>query len=234
MDGSRARIDTGTPMGREKPQPANAADSSRSSAEPQAAACCSSRWRWYAAGSLLAVVAIVAWLQKGAVDPDLERRQGIAYVTLGRLPDAVGCFERALAVRDDSETRRLLADVLKTLGRFDDASREYKRALALDPRNAGAWFNYGNLLRTGFHDRRGALEAYRRASEADPNYGEAQFSMGVMLMETTDFEAAIVTLQSALQVAKPDAAWRADAETALQTARIRALEAQGKLKPPRQ
>jgi tetratricopeptide (TPR) repeat protein len=221
-------------MGTDKTQRANAADSSRSVGDPQAAPCCRSRWRWYAAGGLLAVVAIIAWLRREAVDPDLERRQGVAFVTLGRMPDAIGCFERALAVRDDSETRRLLADALKTLGRFDDASHESKRALTLDAGNAAAWFNYGKLLRTEFHDKRSALEAFRKASEADPNYGEAQFSLGVMLMETADYETAVAALQSALQVAKPDAAWRADAETALQTARIRALEAQGKLKPPRQ
>jgi tetratricopeptide (TPR) repeat protein len=200
----------------------------------EAASCCNSRWRWYAAAGVFLVVAVFAWFRRDAVDPVLERRHGIELVTLGRTADAIGCFERALAVRDDAETRRLLADALKSIGRFDDASREYKHALTLEPKNAAAWFNYGNLLRTQFHDSRGALEAYRKASEADPNFGEAQFSLGAMLMETGDWEAAVLTLQSALQVAKPDAAWRADAETALQTARIRSLEAQGKLKPPRQ
>lgn len=220
-------------MGTEKQVRQNAADSSRFGAEPQVAACCGSRWHWYAAGSLLAVVAIVAWFRRDAIDPAAERRQGIALVTLGRLPDAIGCFERALAVRDDAETRRLLADALKSLGRFDDASREYKRSLTLDPKSAATWFNYGNLLRTEFHDKRGALEAYRKASEADPNWGEAQFSLGAMLMEFADYEAAVSAFQSALQIAKPDAAWRADAEATLGIARLRALEAQGALPPPR-
>jgi tetratricopeptide (TPR) repeat protein len=221
-------------MGTEKQVRENAADSSRFGAEPQVAACCRSRWRWYAVGSLLAVVAIVAWFGRDAIDPAAERREGIALVTLGRLPDAIGCFERALTVRDDAETRRLLADSLKALGRFDDASREYKRSLTLDPKSAATWFNFGNLLRTQFHDTRSALEAYRQASEADPSLGEAQFSLGAMLMEIADYEAAVAALQSALQVAKPDAAWRADAEATLGVARLRALEAKGALKPPRQ
>lgn len=193
-------------------------------------ACCNSRWSRYAYGTLLLVITITACFRHDAL---AERRRGIELLTLGRTVDAIGCFERALAVRDDAETRRLLADALKSIGRTEDASREYRRALTLDPKNAAAWFNYGNLLRTQFHDSRGALEAYRKAAEADPNFAEAQFSLGAMLMETGDWEAAVVTLQSALQVAKSDAAWRADAETALQTARIRALEAQGQLEPPR-
>jgi tetratricopeptide (TPR) repeat protein len=212
----------------------NAADSRQMGAAPQVPVCCRSRWRWYAVLGLVAALAVIAWIRSGAVDPDAERRQGVAYVTLGQLPEAIGCFERALTVRDDAGTRRLLADALKAVGRHEDAAREYKRALTLAPRDAAAWFNYGNLLRTEFHDKRGAAEAYRHAAEADPALGEAQFSLGAMLLELGDFEAAVATLQSALQVAKPAASWRADAETALGVARIRALEAQGKLKPARQ
>ncbi|MDZ4773063.1 MAG: tetratricopeptide repeat protein [Planctomycetota bacterium] len=200
----------------------------------QASACCRSPWRWIGVGSLVVVVALIAWLRPDAIDPVVERRDGVAHAQAGRTAEAIGCFERALVASDDATTRLMLADALKSVGRFDAASREYKKALTLEPKNAIAWFNFGNLLHTHFHDARGALEAYRKASEADPTMGVAQFSLGLMLIETHDFETAVLTLQSALQIGNPTAAWRADAQTALDLARIRNLEAQGKLKPPRQ
>lgn len=196
--------------------------------------CCRSPWRWIAAGGLVVVLGMLAWLQRDTLDAAALQREGLTLLEKGRTAEAIGAFERALTAGEDASTRLLLAGALKSIGRFDDASREYKRALTLDPKNAVAWFNFGNLLRTQFKDDRGALDAYRRASECDPSMGEAQFSLGAMLMETGDYETAIVTLQSALQVAKPDANWRADADTALGMARIRALEAAGKLQPPRQ
>lgn len=193
-----------------------------------------SPWRWIAVTALVAAGGAFAWLSREHVDAGELRREGQALLEQGRTADAIGAFERALTAGDDATLRLLLAGALKAVGRPEDASREYKRALTLEPRNAVVWFNYGNLLRVEFKDVRSALEAYRQASECDSNFGEAQFSLGAMLLETGDHDAAIATLQSALQVAKPGATWRADAENTLNLARLRRLEAQGKLKPPRQ
>ena len=173
------------------------------------------------------------WISRAPGEPDATQREGADLLAQGRTAEAIGAFERSLAEREDAATRVQLAGALKAVGRPEDASREYKRALTLDPRNAVAWFNFGNLLRVDFKDVRSALEAYRKATECDPSFGEAQFSLGGMLLETGDYETAILTLQSALQVAKPDAPWRTDAQNALDLARLRSLEKQGKLKPPR-
>jgi len=196
-------------------------------------ACCRSPWGWIAAAVVALVIGAVTWMNHQAIDPIALRREGADLLTRGRTAEAIGTFERALVERDEAATRILLAGAWKTLGRSEEASREYKRALTLEPQNAVAWFNFGNLLRVDLRDTRSALEAYRKASECDPNMGEAQFSLGAMLIETGDYETAVAALKSALQVAPPDAPWRADAETALNLARLRALEAQGKLPPPR-
>lgn len=198
----------------------------------QIPACCRSPWRWIALAGVLVAGGALTWLSRPPADPPDTQHSGAELLAQGRTIEAIGAFERALAARDDVGTRVQLAGALKAVGRRDDASREYKRALSLDPKNAVAWFNYGNLLRVEFKDVRGALEAYRKASECDPNLGEAQFSLGAMLMETGDWEAAAAALQSALQVAKPDASWRSDARSALDLARIRDLEKRGLLGPP--
>lgn len=189
--------------------------------------------KWFVVAIALTLAGVLFWRNATAVDPILEKQAGARHLLEGRPAEAVPHFERALGVADDAETRFQLANALKAAGRAADASREYKRALTLDPHNAAIWFNFGNLLRGEFHDTRNALEAYRRATENDPTFADAQFSLGAMLLESGDFDAAVATLQSALQIAPPGAAWRADAETTLDVARLRAAEAKGLLPPPR-
>jgi cytochrome c-type biogenesis protein CcmH/NrfG len=57
--------------------------------------------------------------------------------------------------------------------------------------------------------------------------------LGALLIETGDYEAAVLTLQSALQAAKPDVPWRADARATPDMERARALGATGVLRSPR-
>lgn len=189
--------------------------------------------KWFIVAIALAVALVLYWRHATAVDPVVERQNGVRFLEQGRPADAVPCFERALSIADDADTRFHLANALKSAGRPADASREYKRVLTLDPHNAKAWFNFGNLLRGEFHDARNALEAYQRAAENDPAFADAQYALGLTLLETNDFEASVATLQSALQIAPPDASWRTEATTALDIARLRALEAKNLLHPPR-
>jgi Flp pilus assembly protein TadD len=104
--------------------------------------------------------------------------------------------------------------------------------LALDPRNATTWFNLGNSLRDVRHDRRGAVEAFRHATESDPNMAEAHFSLGAALIDLGDFEGAIASIQAALQLAPENVSWRKDAENALTLAHVRGAEKKGQLQPP--
>jgi tetratricopeptide (TPR) repeat protein len=161
-----------------------------------------------------------------------SRRQGAALFEQGRYADAVKEFERALAVEDDVPTRIDYANALKKLGRSDEAEAQYRRVLAGDPRNATAWFNLGNSLRDERHDTRGAVEAFRHATESDPDMAVAHFSLGAALIDLGDYEAAIASIQAALQLAPENAPWRKDAENALTLAHVRDAEKKGLLQPP--
>jgi tetratricopeptide (TPR) repeat protein len=67
---------------------------------------------------------------------------------------------------------RRLAAVATKEGRFEEAERAYRRALAISPRDARLWFWRGlTERRLGRLDD--ALESLRRAGELDPNAEEA-------------------------------------------------------------
>lgn len=190
---------------------------------------------------LIAVAAAAWWLSRrddAAPVPhdararfEVERARGFAAQQAGRATEAVAAYERALALVDDLDTHANLANALKATGRVDEAQREYDLVLAARPNDADTWYNLGNLRHRQRHDAQGAIEAYRRATEANPELGEAHFALGAVLLELGDTETAIVSLQAALQVS-PTAAWRQDAENALALARIRDAERRGTLPPP--
>lgn len=78
------------------------------------------------------------------------------------------------------------------------------RALELDPGNASAHHNRGNVLAAlGRHTD--ALAAYDRALELDPGYADAHESKGIALAVTGDFDNALAELDTACHLA-PDGA----------------------------
>lgn len=199
---------------------------------------------WILVLALALVVGLVAWLARRQDDPgarpaivqarfEAERARAFALLEQGHAAEAIPVYEGALALVDDVGARINLANALKAVGRVADASNEYQHVLRLAPRHADAWYDYGNLLYRSMHDARGAVEAWRKATECDPNLGEAHFALGVALLESGDYETAVASLQAAVQVAPRQASWRPDAESALDVARLRLAEQRGVLPPPR-
>lgn len=169
-------------------------------------------------------LAIVRWTHVSPRTSASERERGATLYAEGRFAEAVTAYENALALEDDIGTRTNLANALAASGRIDEASREYSRVLARDPKNGLAWFDLGNLLREKMHDTRGAVEAYHHATEYAPKLAEAQFNLGATLIDLHDYDAAIASIEAALQIAPADVSWRKDAENALLLAHARKLD----------
>ncbi len=74
---------------------------------------------------------------------------------------------------------------LKNKGKPDAATRHFSRALALDPRHAGAHTNLGLVLKD-----RGQIEAahqhFSRALEINPNFEEARRNLADIAGQMTD------------------------------------------------
>ena len=83
-----------------------------------------------------------------------------------------------------------------------EASKRLDEALKLDPTNAAAHVNLGNL-----HDDRGDLAGaeaeYRRALELDANNAAALYNLGVLLLEAGRREDALDPLRRYAEM-KPD------------------------------
>jgi tetratricopeptide (TPR) repeat protein len=97
--------------------------------------------------------------------------------------DADSVFDQAQAAqqREDTET----------------AERLYRRVLKIDPRDAAAAFNLGNLLRMSGRQVE-AEAAFRAATKADASFAEAWYNLADLLDERAHPDEAIACLKRAL------------------------------------
>ncbi|HTQ54415.1 MAG TPA: tetratricopeptide repeat protein [Bryobacteraceae bacterium] len=92
-------------------------------------------------------------------------------------------YQKALALKpDDAGVHNNYGLALAKLKKFDEAQAELAKAAQLDPPSAGKYYyNLGALLvNSGQADAAG--DAFKKAIEADPNYADAQYQYGIVLI----------------------------------------------------
>lgn len=99
------------------------------------------------------------------------------------LVKASGAYLKAIAIKPDAPEYHInYAIVLANQKNIPEAQVELTKAIALDPTQAGkCYFNLGAVLvNTGQTDA--ALAAFKKAIEADPNYADAYYQVGITMM----------------------------------------------------
>jgi tetratricopeptide (TPR) repeat protein len=128
---------------------------------------------------------------------------GIGLVQMGRLPDAIDQYERALLIKPDlAEAESNLGNALAEMGQRQEALGHYVQALQLKPEDAEAHNNLAvDLMGLGRFQE--AIEQYQQAIRIKPDYIEAQFNLGLASEMTGRVPEAIEHYQRALRL-KPD------------------------------
>lgn len=153
----------------------------------------SSRWR--AAG---------AYRRAIHVDPGFAEAYKALGDLLARSPrrlyeQAVEAYSKAVEADPDYADAYVgLGDALSATGKFDEAVREYRRGLGIDPQNPRVHYSLARILYTEkglYHE---AVEAYQRALALDPTFVEAQIGLGDLYEEKGLYQEAIATYRKAL------------------------------------
>lgn len=162
--------------------------------------------RLEAAGQLHAAVdALRALLLDDPSQASLRFRLGRLYDRLGDHLLALEQLEAARARReDDVDVLVSLGGTLVALGRYDQAEREVRRALRLDPERSDVHANLGIL-----HFKRGLYSQaeleLRRATELDPGSAVALFYRGEALNQLGKVDEALEMLQRAVALDRHNA-----------------------------
>src|SRR6185437_5002819 len=93
-------------------------------------------------------------------------------------------------------------NALRALNRPAEALAAYDRAIALDPRHAGAHSNRGIVLQA-FGQTDGALASFDRAIACDPTNAEAHYNRGVALGQLKRYNEALASIETATRL-QPD------------------------------
>lgn len=124
--------------------------------------------------------------------------QALALVTGGleRLDRELGQGEHGL---HRSVLRHNRAQVLKGLGRLEEASEDYRTVIALDPNYAEYHFEYAGLLRRLGHQQQ-ALDEYTLAMRLTPPFVELYYNRGDLRAVTGDVDGALADFGYALEL----------------------------------
>jgi tetratricopeptide (TPR) repeat protein len=127
---------------------------------------------------------------------------GGIYLSRGDAGEALKAFTSALMVWDVPVVRANLAVAYLQLDRLDEAERELRRALEMDPKMADAWTNLGSLLlrRESFEE---SARASRQALELNPGFAMAANNLALALLALERVDEAREQAASAKQLGYP-------------------------------
>lgn len=113
-------------------------------------------------------------------DLRLLMETGYLYFNMKRLDEAREVFEGIVPLAPKSEAPHIALALLHyTQNRHEDAEREFRLSLELQPNSAYALANYGDFL--FFHQRNAeALDALNRAITLDPNGPDGKLARSLL------------------------------------------------------
>ncbi|MDO8605318.1 MAG: tetratricopeptide repeat-containing glycosyltransferase family protein [Phaeospirillum sp.] len=126
---------------------------------------------------------------------------GNALQSLGRVPEAIDCFQKAITLNPQSAEAYInLSGALNFAGQHDMATHMAVQAILINPEMAEAHVNFGNAL-LSLDSPGEAVEAYFNATRLDPGNGLAWFNMGVAYASLSAYDAAISNFRRAIALA---------------------------------
>jgi len=137
---------------------------------------------------------------------DALNGKGLALRVLGKHWEALGCYDRALAI--DSERADVWCNkgnMFHAEGHHADALACFDKAVAFDAKDMKSWCNRGVVLRTlGRADE--AIASYDKALELEPRDAKTWFNKANALAEQENYREAKDCFQQAQDLGDPNAA----------------------------
>lgn len=126
-----------------------------------------------------------AWMTSGNEEVDGLVRQSVELMQTGQFDDALATLDtvvRKLPGYAEGWNKR--ATLLYEMKEYDRSMADIAKVLELEPRHFGALSGIG-LINIAKGDRKGAIEAYRKVLEVDPQNAGAQISLDLLTKAST-------------------------------------------------
>jgi predicted O-linked N-acetylglucosamine transferase (SPINDLY family) len=127
--------------------------------------------------------------------PEGHYNLGNALKDQGRIEEAVTCYRKAIQLRSSyAAAWSNLGSAYIQLVKPTDAKAAIQRAVALNPKSPSALNNLATIARND-GDLAGALEHAVNALTSNPNFVDAYFTLGSILLASLDFPKAIAVYE---------------------------------------
>ncbi len=138
-------------------------------------------------------------LRIDAQEPEAYFMFGLNFRELGDTARAINSFQQAVELNPDLTDAYLILGQLHAAIGSELAERYYDNAISVDPNDVVPITAKGDFLFSA-DDLEGALALYRQAARLQPQYQEAHYNAGLVLMEMDSVEAAASAFNIALEV----------------------------------
>ncbi len=126
--------------------------------------------------------------------------RGNALFTLGRLPGALGAYEKALSLQPDNpKILNNIAKILYQQGNYEEALQFHQQVLKLDPKNAEAFSGEG-LAYIGLQQFEKAIESFAEAQKLKPDEPTVWLQKGLAVRYLQGSKAAHQFYEEALSI----------------------------------
>lgn len=127
---------------------------------------------------------------------------GNTYARLGEHNRATWAYREALAANlGYDEIYYNLAVVSLYTGKLEEAMKNYKQALFINPLSREAWLSLGNLyLREPEKYLEQAVETYKQVIELEPRHKESWNNLGYLYLKKNEKESAVNCFRKALEI----------------------------------
>jgi len=107
--------------------------------------------------------------------------------------------KEGISISEDPEEFLRRGNLWMNLKEYDEAEKEYREAIRINPNFAGAHNNLGNLL-ANLQQYDEAEKEYREAIRINPNYALAHNNLGVLLMNLQRYDEAEKEYREAIRI----------------------------------
>lgn len=141
-----------------------------------------------------------AWVAGSPQSEKAWNYRGMILAGSGRNEEAIACYERALAIREDfDQAHNNLGNALYRANRVEEAIRHLSRAVAINPAYGAAHANLGTYLFEAGRREEG-LAHLRRAVELEPLDGRTWYLLARGLLLTGQEAEGVAALERSLEL----------------------------------
>ncbi len=144
-----------------------------------------------------------AKINLNSIDAIGHYQQGLKYASLGEMQDAIGRFDRAIAINPRYFQAYIeRGNVKSAVADYSGAIADYTMAISIDAKAAPAYYNRGTVLsQSGQHEA--AIVDYKQAISIDPQYAQAHLNLANELDDLNDVAGALTNYNRAIAI-KPN------------------------------